>query len=170
MIGAGDLGLMCVSILKAMGGKEAVVVDIDERHRDAAIAAGAIAAIDGAGPDALKRIAAAFSGPCKAAIDLVGSPSTAALAFDSLARGGKLVMVGLFGGAAPWSLPLIPMKATTIAGSYTGNLSETKELLDLARSGAVPNIPIQRRPLSDTSEALEGLKAGRVVGRVVLTP
>jgi propanol-preferring alcohol dehydrogenase len=69
----------------------------------------------------------------------------------------------LFGGAAPWSLPLIPMKAATIAGSYTGNL-------DLARSGAVPNIPIQRRPLSDASEALEGLKAGRVVGRVVLTP
>jgi len=41
-------------------------------------------------PDALERIAAAFSEPCKAAIDLVGSPSTAALAFDSLARGGKL--------------------------------------------------------------------------------
>ena len=170
VIGAGGLGLMCVSILKAMGGKGAVVVDIDERHRDAAIAAGAIAAIDGAGPDALKRIAAAFSGPCKATIDLVGSPSTAALAFDSLARGGKLVMVGLFGGAAPWSLPLIPIKAATIAGSYTGNLSETTELLDLARSGAVPNIPIQRRPFSDASEALEGLKAGRVVGRVILTP
>jgi len=169
VIGAGGLGLMCVSILKAMGGKGAVVVDIDERHRDAGIAAGAIAAIDGAGPDALERTAAAFSEPCKAAIDLVGSPSTAALAFDSLARGGKLVMVGLFGGAAPWSLPLIPMKAATIAGSYTGNLSETKELLDLARSGGVPNIPIQRRPLSAASEALEGLKAGRVVGRVVLT-
>jgi propanol-preferring alcohol dehydrogenase len=170
VIGAGGLGLMCVSILKAMGGKGAVVVDIDEKRRDAALSAGAIAAIDGAVPDALKRIADVFGGPCKAAIDLVGSPSTAALAFDSLARGGKLVMVGLFGGAAPWSLPLIPMKAATIAGSYTGNLSETKELLDLARSGVVPNIPIQRRQLSEAAEALEDLKAGRVVGRVVLVP
>jgi D-arabinose 1-dehydrogenase-like Zn-dependent alcohol dehydrogenase len=170
VIGAGGLGLMCVSILKAMGGKGAVVVDIDEKRRDAAIAAGAIVAIDGAVPDALKRIADAFGGPCKAVIDLVGSPSTATLAFDSLARGGKLVMVGLFGGAAPWSLPLIPMKAVTIVGSYTGNLSETKELLDLARSGVVPNIPIQRRQLSEAGEALEGLKAGHVVGRVVLTP
>ena len=87
VIGAGGLGLMCVSILKAMGGKGAVVVDIDERHRDAAIAAGAIAAIDGAGPDALERIAAAFSEPCKAAIDLVGSPSTAALAFELACQG-----------------------------------------------------------------------------------
>jgi D-arabinose 1-dehydrogenase-like Zn-dependent alcohol dehydrogenase len=57
-------------------------------------------------------------GPCWAAIDLVGSPSTAALAFDSLGRGGKLIMVGLFGGEATWPLPLILMKAATISGSY----------------------------------------------------
>ena len=170
VIGAGGLGLMCVAILKAMGGKGAVVVDIDEKRRDAAVAAGAIAAIDGAAPDALKRVIAAMGGPWWAAIDLVGSPATAGLAFDSLGRGGKLVTVGLFGGAAPWPLPLIPQKATTIMGSYTGNLAETRELLDLARSGAVAGIPIRRRPLGDASEALEDLKAGRVVGRVVLTP
>ena len=170
VIGAGGLGLMCVSILKAMGGKGAVVVDIDENRRQAAVAAGAITAIDGAAPDALARVIAAFGGPCRAAIDLVGSPATAGLGFDSLGRGGKLIMVGLFGGAAPWALPLIPQKAATIAGSYTGNLAETKELLDLARSGAVAGIPIRRRPLGDAGEALEDLKAGRVVGRVVLTP
>jgi propanol-preferring alcohol dehydrogenase len=170
VIGAGGLGLMCVSILKAMGGKGAVVVDIDEKRREAALAVGAIAAIDGAAPDALARITETFTGPCWAAIDLVGSPSTAALAFDSLGRGGKLIMVGLFGGEATWPLPLIPMKAATISGSYTGNLTETKELLDLARLGVVSNIPIQRRPLSDATEALEDLKAGRVVGRVVLRP
>jgi propanol-preferring alcohol dehydrogenase len=170
VIGAGGLGLMCVSVLKAMGGKGAVVIDIDKKRREAALAVGALAAIDGAASDALARIAETFAGPCWAAIDLVGSPSTAGLAFDSLARGGKLIMIGLFGGVAPWPLPLIPMKAATISGSYTGNLTETKELLDLARKGVVPNIPIQRRPLSNASEALEDLKAGRVVGRVVLTP
>ena len=73
-------------------------------------------------------------------------------------------------GAAPWSLPLIPMKATTIEGSYTGNLAETRELLDLVRSGGAPKIPIRTRPLSDATAALEDLKAGRIVGRVVLTP
>ena len=85
-----------------------------------------------------------------AAIDLVGSPQTAALVFDSLAKGGKMIMVGLFGGSAPWSLPLIPMKATTIEGSYTGNLAETRELLDLVRSGGAaqdsdPDAPARRR-------------------------
>ena len=111
------------------------MIDIDKKRREAALAVGAFAAIDGAAPDALARIAETFAGPCWAAIDLVGSPSTAGLAFDSLARGGKLIMVGLFGGVAPWPLPLIPMKAATISGSYTGNLTETKELLDLARKG-----------------------------------
>jgi propanol-preferring alcohol dehydrogenase len=170
VIGAGGLGLMCVTILKAMGGKGAVVVDIDARRRAAALEAGALAAVDGAAPDALAQVNTALGGPCWAAIDLVGSPQTAALGFDSLAKGGKMVMVGLFGGSAPWSLPLIPMKAATLQGTYTGNLAETRELLDLVRSGATPNIPIQTRPLAEATTALEDMKAGRIVGRVVLTP
>ena len=170
VIGAGGLGLMCVTILKAMGGKGAVVVDIDEKRRAAALEAGALAAVDGAAPDALAQVVAALGGPCWAAIDLVGSPQTSALGFDSLAKGGKLIMVGLFGGSAPWSLPLIPMKAATIVGSYTGNLAETRELLDLLRSGAIRRIPIRARPMRQATETLEDLKAGRIVGRVVLTP
>jgi propanol-preferring alcohol dehydrogenase len=170
VIGAGGLGLMCVSILKAMGGRGAVVVDIDEQRRKAALEAGAVAAVDGAAPDALAQINKALGGPCWAAVDLVGSPQTAALGFDALGKGGKLVMVGLFGGASPWSLPLIPMKAAAVMGSYTGNLAETRELLDLVRTGAIPPIPIRTRPLREATETLEDLKAGRVVGRVVLTP
>ena len=170
VIGAGGLGLMCVTILKAMGGKGAVVVDIDEKRRAAALEAGAFAAVDGSASDALAQIVAALRSPCWAAIDLVGSPQTSALGFDSLAKGGKLIMVGLFGGSAPWSLPLIPMKAATIEGSYTGNLAETRELLDLLRSGAIPRIPIRARPMRQATQTLEDLKAGRIVGRVVLTP
>ena len=170
VIGAGGLGLMCVTILKAMGGKGAVVVDIDEKRRAAALEAGALAAVDGGAPDALAQVTAALGGPCWAAIDLVGSPQTSALGFDVLAKGGKLIMVGLFGGSAPWSLPLIPMKAATIEGNYTGNLAETRELLDLLRSGAIPKFPIRARPMSQATETLEDLKAGRIVGRVVLTP
>jgi hypothetical protein len=58
-------------------------------------------------------------------IDLVGNAQTTQLGFDCLTKGGKLVIVGLFGGGAPWALPLIPIKAITIQGSYVGNLRET---------------------------------------------
>ena len=72
-------------------------------------------------------------GPIRAVIDLVGNAQTTQLGFDCLAKGGKLVIVGLFGGGATFALPLIPIKAVTIQGSYVGNLRETQELLDLVR-------------------------------------
>src|ERR1700710_3302131 len=43
IFGAGRLGLMALSLLKAMGGKGAIVVDIDARKREAAEAAGRLA-------------------------------------------------------------------------------------------------------------------------------
>src|SRR3954454_21074768 len=45
IFGAGGLGLMALSLLKAMGGKGAIVVDIDARKREAAEKAGALATV-----------------------------------------------------------------------------------------------------------------------------
>src|ERR1700723_4706649 len=47
IFGAGGLGLMALSLLKARGGKGAIVVDIDARKREAAEAAGAPATAAG---------------------------------------------------------------------------------------------------------------------------
>jgi alcohol dehydrogenase, propanol-preferring len=170
IFGAGGLGLMCLTILKGMGGKGAVVVDIDEKKRASALAAGALAVVDGKSPTALSDIRKAMGGAVWAVIDLVGNAETAALGFNALAKGGKLVCIGLFGGAAPWSLPLIPIKAAVIQGSYTGSLPEMRELLDLVKSGAVPAIPIERRPLDDATIILERLREGGQIGRAVLVP
>src|SRR5580704_14592321 len=170
IFGAGGLGLMALSLLKAMGGKGAIVVDIDARKREAAEAAGALATVDGSAPDALAQLAAKAGGPIKAVIDLVGNAQTAQLGFDCLTKGGKLVMVGLFGGGAPWALPLIPIKAITIQGSYVGNLRETKELLDLVRAKTIAPIPVTPMPLAKANEALLDLQKGRLVGRAVLVP
>jgi alcohol dehydrogenase/propanol-preferring alcohol dehydrogenase len=170
IIGAGGLGLMALSLLKAMGGKGAIVVDIDARKREAAEAAGALASVDGAAPDALQQLVAKAGGPIKAVIDLVGNGATTQLGFDCLAKGGKLVIVGLFGGGATFALPLIPIKAITIQGSYVGNLRETQELLDLVRAKKLPAIPVTPMPLAKANDALNALKDGKLVGRAVLTP
>ena len=170
IIGAGGLGLMALSLLKALGGKGAIVVDIDLRKREAAEKAGALATVDGAAPDALAQIAAKAGGPVYAVIDLVGNAATTQLGFDALTKGGKLVIVGLFGGGATWALPLIPIKAITIQGSYVGNLRETAELLDLVRSNKIPPIPVTRMPFAKANQALHDLKDGKLVGRAVLTP
>jgi alcohol dehydrogenase, propanol-preferring len=170
IFGAGGLGLMALSLLKAMGGKGAIVVDIDARKREAAEAAGALATVDGKAPDALEQLVKKAGEPIRAAIDLVGNAATTQLGFDCLTKGGKLVVVGLFGGGAPWALPLIPIKAITIQGSYVGNLRETQELLDLVRAKKIPPIPVTPMPLAKANEALLDLQKGRLVGRAVLTP
>ncbi|MGP9810013.1 alcohol dehydrogenase [Rhodopseudomonas sp. NSM] len=170
MFGAGGLGLMALSLLKAMGGKGAIMVDIDARKREAAEQAGAMATVDGGAPDALEQIAAKAGAPVRGALDLVGNSQTAQLGFDCLTKGGKLVIVGLFGGGAPWALPFIPMRAITIQGSYVGNLRETQELLDLVRANKIAPIPVTPLPLPRANQALLDLQQGKLVGRAVLTP
>jgi alcohol dehydrogenase len=170
IIGAGGLGLMAVSLLKAMGGKGAIVVDIDASKREAAEKAGALATVDGSAGDALEQLVKKAGEPIRAVIDLVGNAKTTQLGFDCLTKGGKLVIVGLFGGGATFALPLIPIRAITIQGSYVGNLRETEELLDLVRARKIAPIPVTPMPLAKANDALVSLKEGRLVGRAILTP
>jgi len=169
IFGAGGLGLMALTVLKALEGFGAIVVDLDPVKRQAALDAGALAAIDGAAPDAVKQIMATAGGPVQAALDLVGAPSSTSQAFDAVAKGGKLVVVGLFGGGSKWPLAMIPLKAITIMGSYVGNLTELQELVALVRTGKVAPIPITRYPLPEADAVLTSLREGKVVGRAVLT-
>ena len=103
-------------------------------------------------------------------IDLVGASRTVQLALDSLIKGGKLIVVGLFGGDIAVPLPSLPLRAITLQGSYVGSLTEMAELLDLVRRKGAPDLPVGTRPLAAVNEALEDLKAGKVIGRLVLTP
>ena len=66
--------------------------------------------------------------------------------------------------------PFFPMRALTIQGSYVGSLPEMKELLDLVKRTGAPPVPIRTRPLADVNEVLEDLRAGKIIGRVVLEP
>jgi len=169
IIGAGGLGLMCLALHRAMGGKGAIVVDIDPVKRDAARKAGAQATIDPSAADAAKQIIEATKGGAWAVIDLVGASRTVQLALDSIVKGGKLIIVGLFGGDITVPTPSFPLRAMTIQGSYVGSLTEMAELLDLVRRKGVPDLPVGTRPLAAVNEALNELKAGKVIGRLVLT-
>ncbi len=155
IIGGGGLGLMCLALHKTMGGKAAIVVDIDAAKREAASKGGAKAVIDGNAPDAAKQIIGATNGGAWAVIDLVGASRTVQLALDSLVKGGKLVVVGLFGGDITLPTPSLPLRAITLQGSYVGSLTEMAELLDLVRRKGAPDLPVGTRPLAAVNEALE---------------
>lgn len=170
IIGAGGLGLMCQALHQKMGGHSAIVVDIDPAKREAARQAGAAHVIDGGAPDAAQQIVSLTNGGAWAVIDLVGSSQTARLGYDSLIKGGKYIVVGLYGGDFTVSLPPIPMRALTIQGSYVGSVHEMAELMELVRRTGLPPVPVATRPLEDVNAVMSELRSGKVIGRVVLTP
>ena len=170
VIGAGGLGLMAIGVLQALGGKGAIVVDIDPVKREAARAAGALQAIDARAPDAVRQIQQATGGGARSVLDLVGATPTVTLAMACVARGGHIVICGLMGGDLTLSLPTIPMRPITLQGSYVGTLDELRELVALVRRTKMAPIPVTRRPLEDADAALQDLHHGRVVGRTVLIP
>jgi D-arabinose 1-dehydrogenase-like Zn-dependent alcohol dehydrogenase len=170
IIGAGGLGLMCLALLQKMGGHSAIVVDIDPAKREAARKAGAQHVIDGGAADAAQQIVSITNGGTWAVIDLVGSSQTARLGYDSLIKGGKYIIVGLYGGDFTVSLPPIAMRALTIQGSYVGSVHEMAELMELVRRTGAPTVPVATRPLEDVNAVMSDLRAGKIIGRVVLTP
>jgi len=172
IIGAGGLGLMCLGLHKKMGGHSAIVVDIDPVKREVAKKAGAAHVVDGAAPDAVQQIMKLTKegAGAWAVIDLVGSSASARVGYDSLVKGGKYIIVGLYGGDLTVSLPPIPMRALTIQGSYLGSLAEMGELMELMKRTGLPDVPVATRPLDDVNAAMGDLRNGKIVGRVVLTP
>jgi len=170
LIGCGGVGMMGIQFARALLPGAPLVADIDAGRRQAALAAGAAAAYDAADAAAPERIRAdTAGGPC-AVVDFVGSERSFALASRVVRRGGRIVVVGLFGGALQLPLPIIPLRALSIVGSNTGSLAEAQAMMALVRAGRVHAIPISRRPLSQAEDALTALQRGEVTGRVVLVP
>jgi len=170
LIGCGGVGMMGIQFARALFGTAPLVADIDAGRREAARAAGAGAVYDAADADAPERIRAhTDSGPA-AVVDFVGSEQSLALASRVVRRGGRIVIVGLFGGTLRLPLPLIPLRALSIVGSNTGSLAEARAMMSLVRAGRVHAIPLERRPLSQAESALRALERGAVTGRIVLVP
>jgi D-arabinose 1-dehydrogenase-like Zn-dependent alcohol dehydrogenase len=168
LIGLGGVGLMGLSLSRALFAGDPIVADTDAGKRATATAMG-LTAIDPADPSARKAVMAATGG-VHGVCDFVGSDRSLAFANSVLARsGGKIVVTGLLGG--PFTLPaaMFAIKAMTIEGVLTGSLPQANALLALARAGKIAPIPINERPLAEAQAALDDLRAGKVTGRFVLT-
>jgi D-arabinose 1-dehydrogenase-like Zn-dependent alcohol dehydrogenase len=166
VLGAGGLGLMAVSVLRALGHENIAVADIDSAKWEAAMRMGARLTVDPSNADAAAKLQG-LEGGLWGAVDLVGASQTASLAFNSLRKGGRYIGVGLFGGEL--QIPLVTMiqRAMTIQGSYVGSLAELHEVVALAKAGKLEPIPVATCSLDEVSAVIDRLKAGTVTGRVV---
>jgi D-arabinose 1-dehydrogenase-like Zn-dependent alcohol dehydrogenase len=168
VVGAGGLGLSAVSMLRALGHERIVMVDVDNTRLQAAENFGAAAAVNSREADSAAKLKKICDGSLFGAVDLVGTGETASFSLGLLRKGGRLVLVGLFGGEIPVSIVSTIMRAITIQGSHLGSLAELEAVVALAQKGKLHPIPIRKQPLASVSLALDELKAGAVVGRIVV--
>ncbi|MEN2738667.1 alcohol dehydrogenase [Microbacterium sp. X-17] len=169
LIGAGGLGRSAVAMLRGIGHRNIIVSDIDPTKERDLLAAGVSAYVDARTEDLSGAIIAAAGGPLMYAIDFVNRTSTANAAFNALAQGGRLVLVGLAGGEM--ELPLAQMVFTrrAILGNGVGTLRDLEQVLSLAHAGALEPIPIVHMGHDKANEALQLVRQGAVAGRIVLT-
>jgi len=168
LIGLGGVGQMGLSFAQAMFKQKISVADLNPAARETALQNGAAYAYDPAEPDIVKRIIKETEGGFDEIVDFAGNEKSMAFAVSVVARGGKIVVSGLMGGN--FSLPMVQWvyKRMTIEGFMVGTLAEGHELMALARAGKIKPTPMREEPMTDVQKWIDALRAGKVVGRIVL--
>jgi len=170
ILGLGGVGMSWLQIGQAMLNNSIFAADIDNKKLKQAISLGAKNVYNTTEKDSAKRIISDTDGGIAAVVDFVGSEKSAEFGLSSIKRGGKYIVVGLYGGEISIPLATIPLRAISIVGTLTGSLDETKAVIKLAKTGKINPIPLEERPMAQASKSLDDLRKGLTIGRVILTP
>ena len=168
LIGAGGVGLAAISVLRALGHRNIISVDITDEKLKTAAKAGATQTINSSAGDPAEAIRAAVGGPVLSVIDFVNNCKTAALLNGLVGKGAIWVQVGVMGGSLELSLVANIFKGLSIHSNITGNPEHLRTITKLAKAGKLPPLPIQKMPWDSVNEAAELLHNGKANGRIVL--
>eukprot|EP00505_MAST-04D_sp_SCG-Rhode-Island_P002605 Stramenopile-MAST_4_protein_2605 len=168
IIGLGGVGFQGFQMAKAVFGGAPIAVDLRQEALDVAAREGGTV-YNAADKDIVKKIKAGsdLGLGVYGVVDFVGGEKSFALSSSIIRRGGIIVQVGLLGGAMSMPLPLFPLKAMQVKGTLVGSLPECKELFQLLKEGKVGAIPYHIRSIREINNAIEDMKAGRLVGRCI---
>ena len=175
IMGTGGLGVWSAILSRHVFGSlkvKVICADTLANKRKIALEAGAdeFVAIDNSmsGPAMAAKIKAVCQDGVYAAIDCVGKEQTVALAFHTVSKGGKVVILGLHGGSFTMPVPRVITKAITLEGSLVGTIKGLKKLIDLVASQKIAYPKIEKYTLNDVNEIISKLRNGRVDGRAML--
>jgi NADPH2:quinone reductase len=180
VLGAGGgVGLAAIGVARVLGCRVLAVASSADK-RDAALAAGAEAALDPAA-EPLKEAARAWAGG--SGVDLVVDPIGGPLAEPSLRAlgdGGRYLVIGFASGDIP-AVPLnqVLLRNRSVLGIDWGVWAMTHpaeqrvllgDLLDMVGAGTLDPVRPAEYPLEDVAGALEDLLGRRAVGKIALVP
>ena len=166
--GIGGLGHVAIQYAKAMG-LNVVAIDVADDKLALARRLGADLTVDARSPDVVETVRRETGGGAHGVLVTAVSPPAFQLAIACARRRGTVSLVGLPPGDFPTPIFDVVLKRITVRGSIVGTRRDMAEAIAFAADGKV-KATVTARPLSEVNAVLDDLRAGRIEGRVALTP
>ena len=168
IVSVGGLGGTLIQICKKYGAKTIVLVRSDIKKKRAEDL-GADYVINTREKNAVEEISAITGIGVSCAFDCVGDVDTMSVCMDSLANGGRLVIVGYSQQRYPLDPRRVAVHELEIIGSRCGGRQCTSEAIEFVASPDWISMVTDVFPLKEANEALRHLREGKAMGRIVLT-
>jgi D-arabinose 1-dehydrogenase-like Zn-dependent alcohol dehydrogenase len=171
IVGVGGLGVHGTQMTR-LSGARTIVVDVVQEKLDLAQRLGADVAIDARSGDVPARVMELTAGlGVDAVLDFVTEPDTVEMGLQMLRRGGVLVLVGLAPGR-PFTVDSVDtvLSEKRIVGSRTSSKQDLVDVIRLVEQGKITPIVGQHFRLEEANQALDALRRGEAMGRMVIVP
>ncbi|HKQ79315.1 MAG TPA: zinc-dependent alcohol dehydrogenase [Blastocatellia bacterium] len=167
VFGVGGLGHLAIQLAKAKGA-EVIAVDVADEKLELARECGADVTINAATAQVHREIKKATGGGAHVVMVTSGSRAAYETALRSIRKAGTLAIVGMAPEPVPLSTVAMVSGEYRIVGSAVGSREDLREVLQLAAEGKV-KCRVETRAFDQVDSVLNEMKAGRLVGRVVLS-
>ncbi|HEX8032683.1 MAG TPA: Zn-dependent alcohol dehydrogenase [Ktedonobacterales bacterium] len=178
VFGAGGVGLNVIQGAALAGAARIIAIDRRPAALELARSFGATETLDaseaGTSGGTAKMLRKLTGGGVDYAFEVVGLPETIAQAWESLAPGGRAVVVGLTPQNAQVTLRADFLSEKALLGCIFGSAVprvDVPRVLDLYARGKLKldELATRRYPLERVNEALDDLRSGGAAGRGILT-
>jgi propanol-preferring alcohol dehydrogenase len=166
VIGVGGVGSFAIQFAR-LAGARVIALDRLQTKLDWARTLGATVAVTS---DEVGEAVRAFTNGegLECVLDIVGTEQTMAVGIDAVRGGGRIVVVGYTPDIFALSGKRLAQNELEIIGSRAGSRKELAGALALTAAGKIRSIVTDTAPLDQVNEALDKLRRGEVIGRLVL--
>jgi D-arabinose 1-dehydrogenase-like Zn-dependent alcohol dehydrogenase len=169
VVGCGGVGINVVQIAAAAGAT-VIAVDVNPEKLEWAKKLGATYCIDASKEERLDKAVKKLTGGADIAFEVIGNPKTMVAAFNTLRKGGRLVIVGYTDKPMELAAPKVMYFEMEVVGSLGCRPVDYPRIVELARTGKirVKDLVTAKFPLEDVNKAFDLLREGKGLRSVVV--
>jgi len=168
--GAGPIGTLAVAIARHVGARNVVITDINDYRLDLAKRFGATRTVNTLNQD-LRRVMSelGMTEGFDIGLEMSGHPVAFRSLLDTMAHGGRVALLGIFGEDASIDWGQIIFKGLRLKGIYGREMYETwYKMTAMLQSGLdISGVITHRFPIAEYRQAFEVMGSGRS-GKVIL--